>query len=327
MKKTIFYLLLILSQGLNAQEILKTTYHEKERNEEVSLKRSDYTRTVKSTPKEGVYSFEENWKDGTLKRQGFVSEYKPKFKQFGKEITYHKNGKISQIQFIKNGSSSIGKIQTFYENGKLKEEGRFTTSTSLLSLPRFDSPNYIAIQIADSLGHTFLDSTGSGKVSIKYANGNSIEGEYLNGLKNGHRKEFYAKDKELDIQEFENGKFLRGHFIDSLGKRTDYKGSTLPIFEGGIKEFHVFISRNLRYPPNMKKQKIEGRVTVNFMVEKDGAINNIRVLRGIPGGDELEQEAVRVIRMSPKWTPGTQRGKPVRVSYSVPINFALSYVN
>src|SRR5690606_29796726 len=134
-KPCIFYLFLLCPVLLNAQEkVLKTTFHN-EKGEKVSSKKSDYTRTIRQTQQKGIYSFTETWKDGPLKRTGFVSEYEPKFKQTGKEITYHKNGEIKMIQYIEyvsgkmNAGSvqtsfaenrSVGNIQMFYENGKLK---------------------------------------------------------------------------------------------------------------------------------------------------------------------------------------------------------------
>lgn len=81
----------------------------------------------------------------------------------------------------------------------------------------------------------------------------------------------------------------------------------------------AFIQRNIRYPEVALKNKIEGRVYVTFTVETDGSITNIKVLRDIGGG--CGQEAVRVVSIMPKWKPGTQRGKPVRVQFNLPIVF------
>lgn len=96
-----------------------------------------------------------------------------------------------------------------------------------------------------------------------------------------------------------------------------------PEFPGGLEAFYKFLSKTLVYPPMSKENNIQGRVTVNFVVEKDGSLTDIKVLRGVPGGDDLGQEAIRVLKKSPKWKPGVQNGRPVRVSYSVPVMFAL----
>ena len=82
-----------------------------------------------------------------------------------------------------------------------------------------------------------------------------------------------------------------------------------------------FIRSNLRYPRIAQDNGIHGKVYVNFIVERDGSVSNARVINRID--PSLDNEALRVINLLPKWKPGTQGGKPVRVSYSVPINFVL----
>lgn len=90
---------------------------------------------------------------------------------------------------------------------------------------------------------------------------------------------------------------------------------------GGDNEFRKWIGDNMKYPDIAAENGIQGRVYVQFVVEPDGSISNVRVLRGVD--PSLDKEAVRVIQNSPKWNPGKQRGKPVRVSYSFPIIFVL----
>ncbi|MCF6171582.1 MAG: energy transducer TonB [Bacteroidales bacterium] len=94
-----------------------------------------------------------------------------------------------------------------------------------------------------------------------------------------------------------------------------------PEFPGGMSELYVFLQKNVKYPPIAKESGIQGRVFVNFVVEKDGSISNVKVLRGIGGG--CDEEAIRVVKSMPKWKPGKQRGKPVRVSFNLPIKFTL----
>lgn len=92
-----------------------------------------------------------------------------------------------------------------------------------------------------------------------------------------------------------------------------------PEFPGGKDSLEAFIKRNLVYPQKAKEKGISGKVYLTFVVEKDGSITNIKVLRDI-GGD-CGAEAVRVVKLMPKWKPGVQRGKPVRVQYNLPIYF------
>jgi periplasmic protein TonB len=88
---------------------------------------------------------------------------------------------------------------------------------------------------------------------------------------------------------------------------------------GGINAFNEFVSNRIVYPPQAKRMGIQGKVFVEFVIEKDGAITDVKVLKGIGAG--CDEEAVRILRMAPKWNPGKQRGKPVRQKMVVPLNF------
>lgn len=94
-----------------------------------------------------------------------------------------------------------------------------------------------------------------------------------------------------------------------------------PEFPGGSKELMKFIAENLRYPSECAEKGIEGRVTLSFIVEKDGSITNIEELRS--PDPRLTAEAKRVLSIMPNWTPGTQDGKAVRVKYFIPVTFHL----
>jgi len=94
-----------------------------------------------------------------------------------------------------------------------------------------------------------------------------------------------------------------------------------PTFPGGEAELYKFLGESIKYPEEAKELGIQGRVFVNFVVETDGSVSNTRVLRGIGGG--CDEEAIRVIQNMPRWTPGKQRGIPVRVSFNLPIKFTL----
>ena len=96
----------------------------------------------------------------------------------------------------------------------------------------------------------------------------------------------------------------------------------MPEFPGGEQAMMKFVAENVKYPQEAKDKNISGRVFVSFVVEKDGSVSNVKVLRGIGGG--CDEEAARVISAMPKWKPGKQKGEPVRVSYQIPINFKLA---
>lgn len=95
----------------------------------------------------------------------------------------------------------------------------------------------------------------------------------------------------------------------------------IPEFPGGMSELGLYLIKNLRYPAEARKAHIEGRVFVQFVVTETGAIQNLRILKGIGFG--CNEEAVRVVSQMPKWNPGKQNGKPVAVMYNLPIQFEL----
>ena len=95
-----------------------------------------------------------------------------------------------------------------------------------------------------------------------------------------------------------------------------------PEFPGGINALLEYLKKNIKYPAICRDNNIQGRVIVSFVVNKDGKIVDPEVVKGV--NPSLDKEALRVISTMPNWKPGYQRGKPVRVKYSVPVNFRLN---
>ena len=96
---------------------------------------------------------------------------------------------------------------------------------------------------------------------------------------------------------------------------------SMPSFPGGVSELMKYFHKNLKYPTLAKESGIQGIVFVTFVVEKDGSVTDVRVLRGIGGG--CDEEAIRVAKDMPSWIPGKQRNIPVRVSFNLPVRFKL----
>ena len=95
-----------------------------------------------------------------------------------------------------------------------------------------------------------------------------------------------------------------------------------PEFPGGTAALMEYLRKNIKYPAICRENNIQGKVIVTFVVNKDGSIVDIEVIKSV--NPSLDKEAIRVISQMPKWKPGAQRGKPVRVKYSVPVNFRLN---
>lgn len=94
-----------------------------------------------------------------------------------------------------------------------------------------------------------------------------------------------------------------------------------PSFPGGIRAFLNYVAENYQFPSAAKEQGVNGKVILSFIVERDGSLTNINIVRDLGFG--TGSEAVRILKKSPKWKPGIQNGRPVRVSYSLPINLQI----
>ena len=95
-----------------------------------------------------------------------------------------------------------------------------------------------------------------------------------------------------------------------------------PSFPGGMDKFYNYLNKSIKYPPMAAEANIQGKVFVSFVVEKDGSLTDIHIIRNLGGG--TDEEAVRVLKASPPWLPGIQNGRQVRVKYNIPISFKLS---
>ena len=108
----------------------------------------------------------------------------------------------------------------------------------------------------------------------------------------------------------------------TAGKEAVYdEVETLPIPSGGMEGWSSYLSANLGYPTTARRKGIEGTVIVAFIVNTDGTVSDFELLKGIGGG--CDEEAIRIVKNSPKWTPGMQDGKAVRTLMRLPINFTL----
>ncbi|MDO3641190.1 energy transducer TonB [Mucilaginibacter sp. L3T2-6] len=153
----------------------------------------------------------------------------------------------------------------------------------------------------------------------------TAKGEILNGLMNGT-----WKGKTNDSGEFtnvyENG-VLKQHdtfrkFEISPAVYASAKPGAIPTFPGGIEALYKFLAKTIRYPKEARDAGIQGKVVISFMVETDGSLSDVKIEKSVHA--LIDGEALKVIKLSPKWIPAMKDGKLVRMPYSVPINFAMS---
>jgi protein TonB len=128
-------------------------------------------------------------------------------------------------------------------------------------------------------------------------------------------------DAPIDIDE-KHGNSETRNIVEASPSDEVFKAVEInPEYPGGEAAFGKFLQKNMRYPPIAKENNIQGKAYIQFIVERDGSLTDISVVR--EPGSGLGDEAVRVLKMSPHWKPGVQNGKPVRVQYTIPVNFVL----
>ncbi|SDE54276.1 TonB family C-terminal domain-containing protein [Mucilaginibacter pineti] len=233
--------------------------------------------------------------------------------------TFYANGQRESIASYKDGEKN-GEDFEYYPNGELYLQKTYQNNTTI------DVRNDYQIKNNnDSLGKAQVtDGNGYFKgYDDKFAYIEE-EGPVKDGKRDGTWKGEF-KDIHTSFTEiYDNGKLVNGTAIEKNGKSSNYSGTRrkVPEFKGGVKAFGSFLSRHINYPARARENNVEGSVILSFIVEKTGELSGIKVAKSVSA--ELDAEAVRVLKKSPLWTPGTQFGNPVRVSYSIPISFILN---
>jgi len=174
------------------------------------------------------------------------------------------------------------------------------------------------------------DSTG--QVLVENGNGkwlsfqdekfkNYFTGSVINGLPEG---DWWGKRNDTinTFEKYKNGELKCAGEFDRSGRKLYTKVDVNPEFPGGLDGFYRFLGKNIRYPVEAREQYIQGTVVITFIVDENGAPGAFLVARSVRS--DMDQEAIRVLRSSPKWKPGLYEGKPVPVMYGIPIGFTLS---
>jgi TonB family protein len=215
----------------------------------------------------------------------------------------------------------IGQFEIFDDNGfpmDLTDTIIYNEDGSYVHFKTTEAPDPMTGEMRSKITATSCNADGTPNENIKFTI-NAIE---KHGDTTMYTVEPFTLDADnfrLSIQTTEDNpvQIIRNN-NDSIYQIVD----EMPQYPGGEKAMMEYVAKNVKYPQEAKDKEIQGRVFVSFVIEKDGSVNEVKVLRSIGGG--CDEEAVRVIKAMPKWKPGKQEGKPVRVSYMMPINFKLS---
>ena len=277
---------------------------------------ADFTRVVRE-PDSGtvLYKVMEYYINGTPKLLGLSSTINP-IKFDGINTTFDKNGKRQAVLNYKSGRL-LGDQYYYYSNGLLREVRAY------LPADKDFKESYRINTFNDSTGKALVTAGNGHYASYDRLNKTRAEGDLKGGLKHGEWQMSVKNDSILLNEVYSTGVLVKGTAKFANGEVLTYdKPETLPQFPSGINGFSTFLGRTLRYPADAQRNNIQGRVMVSFVVEKDGSLTDIHPVGKSPS-PLLSDEAIRVLNESPKWQPGIQYGRAVRVKYTVPIVFNL----
>ena len=244
---------------------------------------------------------------------------------------------LSEVECKNDTIVSIKKA--YYINGKIEAETPYKNNKINGTLKAYfkDGHTKAIVSMADGKlnGYTVLFwENGKFERKDKYVDGDVVEGECYDST--GISVPYYRKQ----VYPSPDGVFIRGirppaipgdTNIVSVDIKYKFVASTDQVFTN-VKimptnpGYEEYLATALQYPISERNTGISGTVYINFIVEEDGSVSHVRVLRGVFGGPGLDAEAVRVISAMPRWTPGMQNGHPVRISMNIPIRFLLESV-
>jgi TonB family protein len=232
--------------------------------------------------------------------------------KYGQFTSYYANGNIESLGTYIDGDK-VGQFRYWYHNGTFKETLFHSDSITI-------SPFYKVIEYYDSLGNQRV-SNGNGV----YENSTAIiefeSGEVYNGYKKGKWTGRFLKNY-LYEETYSNGVFESGITTDSAGNQYRYEQLEIQAeYVGGWKKFYKYIRSNLRYPAKARKKGIQGRVFVEFVVDKQGNTTEVKVLNGFC--PECDEQARSVIDSVNNFVPGKMKRIPVRQRMILPITFSL----
>ena len=257
------------------------------------------------------YVVEYYYRSGQLKQTG-TTKSRDFDKYEGFLISFYENGNMYKKVFYQDGFP-ISIYRSWYENGKKRDEGLYIASNSkktedrILRINHYWDENEVQ-KVVNGEG-TYLEQSGN----------SSLEGTVTKGFKDGIWK---GKNNDYDFtfeEEYKNGEFISGVSTDkNLIKHTYKEILQKPAPKKGMEHFYNFVSNKFNIRGEYKGR---AKILLSFIVEKNGAIGKVEVLKGV--NSTLDKEAVRLLKSYSDWQPGKSRGIKVNVSHTLPIVFDL----
>lgn len=307
------YLILVFFSTFASKLISQNTYDMQSYIDSLGVETSEdksiYTRIVKNYgTNQSDYLFTDYFKSGKPRMIG-KSTNKDNLTETGQFLFYYENGKKEKIMNFYEGKP-LGKYYSWYSNGEKKIVGEY-----MVNKADVNQQNILRInQYYDDEGRQkVIDGNG---FYFEETDAAKCFGKLFGGFKDSIWTGTEKKIKLSFTEEYKDGNLVKGTSIDSLGNTYHYDVLEVkPVPVDGIESFYKHVGRNFVIP--IEASDLRGKIFICFMIEKDGRIRELQILRGVH--PLVDNEAARVIFNSPPWQPGIIRGIPRRVKYSLPI--------
>jgi len=237
----------------------------------------------------------------------------------GLSTWYWVNNQPSRSGSYLKGKRS-GQWTDYYRNGKRQQQYSYPIYPDSTA----NNDSYLIDNSWDSTGKAEVVK-GHGIFRERNDSSGAViqQGMVKNGLREGIWQGFDKEGQQLYEDEYQQGKFVKGKRFGENGTCIPYDSLFISAaFPGGTGAMMKNIYRTIRYPREEVEMGVEGTVIIGFIIDKAGNVMDVEVLRGVSA--LIDEEAMRVVRKLPAWTPGLQRGKPVAVAFRLPIRFALT---
>lgn len=257
----------------------------------------------------------------------------------GMKKQYYKNGEIHKIYYYDNNENKLIKSIVFDLNNKKSDEIFYEIkpsidSTILYDFGRISIIRYEIKSKTENTNYKVLNAWDyDGKPTVINGNGTHVrrdsldriieKGNFKNGMKTGVWHGINHNTLIAYSESYVEGELIKGISTNEDGNKVQYEIlQRNSEFIGGLPALYRFLGSNIRYPDQATKSNISGKVFVNFIIEKDGTISHIKLLKGVERS--LNREALRVISLtSGMWIPGNMRGLPCSTYYTMPVTFKL----
>jgi hypothetical protein len=267
-----------------------------------------------------LYDVSFYYRSGKIERRGTTS-HKHFMSYVGPCIYYYENGNRKKIENY-SGNQIRGKQFEWYENGNIKLESEVVfdkkTNNSTTKIVHYWNSNNEQ-KVVNGEGE--YEEIGEDPLNSKEKNSMKSIGKIKNYVKDGEWNTSYSYNKQSTKDTYRNGIFISGVTIDENGKQHAYSVlEEKPQPRNGMDDFYRFIGKNYKTP---NVAGLKGVIYLTFVIEKNGKITDIKVIRDIGFGTGAE--AIRVLSKYEYWLPGKQRGVPVRVMYSLPLTIQSNF--